>query len=417
MNIKQEITIINGDGEAVRVPLEDLLLKRGPDLNQLLFDLKFETELRDADFELTLERMLSRIPDTFDKRQGSIIYDALAPAAVELTEVIIEREINRALSYASMSTGKWLDLRVAEHGIYRQSAVKAIRFACFYQDLEKQIPFLNAPLGSKYSVPNEYVNFILTKEIGNGEYEVTCEEIGEIGNREAKGTLLLPIDYLQNLEAVVLNEIIVAGEEEETDDLLYDRFVRSITSPPFGGNRADYEEYFRKIDGIGPVKLLRANPAVGYVTAIILGSDWNVVDYRLVAQTQLQIDPIPLAGEGRGQAPLAHIVYVNRAQPGKIEIGATISLIRGWSINQIQEDIEKSINEYLLELRKQWANYVSIDSAEYIDTIVRIAKIEASILRVEGVADVSKTTIDGKEENKIMEYDVVPILEKATFST
>ena len=30
-------------------------------------------------FETILEQMLSAVPDTVDKREGSIIYDALAP--------------------------------------------------------------------------------------------------------------------------------------------------------------------------------------------------------------------------------------------------------------------------------------------------------------------------------------------------
>ena len=35
-------------------------------------------------YEDILQRMLDRVPDSMDKREGSIIYDALAPAAVEL---------------------------------------------------------------------------------------------------------------------------------------------------------------------------------------------------------------------------------------------------------------------------------------------------------------------------------------------
>lgn len=34
-------------------------------------------------YEDILQRMLDRVPDSMDKREGSIIYDALAPAAVE----------------------------------------------------------------------------------------------------------------------------------------------------------------------------------------------------------------------------------------------------------------------------------------------------------------------------------------------
>ena len=40
-------------------------------------------------FEYLMESMLSRVPDSLDKREGSIIYDALAPAAAELAQMYI----------------------------------------------------------------------------------------------------------------------------------------------------------------------------------------------------------------------------------------------------------------------------------------------------------------------------------------
>ena len=35
-------------------------------------------------YEQILERMLSRVPNTFDKREGSVIFDAIAPSAYEI---------------------------------------------------------------------------------------------------------------------------------------------------------------------------------------------------------------------------------------------------------------------------------------------------------------------------------------------
>ena len=36
------------------------------------------------DFDTILDRMMSNVSDTLDKREGSVIYDALAPAALEI---------------------------------------------------------------------------------------------------------------------------------------------------------------------------------------------------------------------------------------------------------------------------------------------------------------------------------------------
>ncbi len=41
-------------------------------------------------YEVILQRMLDRVPNNIDKREGSIIYNALAPAAVELQNMYIE---------------------------------------------------------------------------------------------------------------------------------------------------------------------------------------------------------------------------------------------------------------------------------------------------------------------------------------
>ena len=43
-------------------------------------------------YQVILERMLARVPEEFDKREGSILYDALAPAAAELQMAYIGLE-------------------------------------------------------------------------------------------------------------------------------------------------------------------------------------------------------------------------------------------------------------------------------------------------------------------------------------
>ena len=45
--------------------------------------------LQDATYETILASLLAQVPDDVDKSQGSFIYDALSPVAVELTEAAI----------------------------------------------------------------------------------------------------------------------------------------------------------------------------------------------------------------------------------------------------------------------------------------------------------------------------------------
>lgn len=51
-------------------------------------------------FEEIMERLLERVPDTFDKREGSVIWDALSPAAYELSLAYEDMEAKRRNTFA-----------------------------------------------------------------------------------------------------------------------------------------------------------------------------------------------------------------------------------------------------------------------------------------------------------------------------
>lgn len=417
MTLDQMITVIDNNGKAHEVTLRSLLFNRGTDVYKKMREWGFSIDFKDPFFEKILDRMLDRVPDSFDKREGSIIYDALSPAAVEFTEAYIELEGNRALSYASTSTGEWLDMRVGEHGVFRMQATKGTRECWFWADDAKTTPFDPVSIGSVYSVPNSATNFTITKKISTGLYEVQCAEYGTINNQIPAGTELLPVVYVAGLAVVELGAVIQPAIDKETDNALYERFVLYITRPPFGGNRSDYEEYFRKIEGVGYVRLYRADPEKGHVTAIILDADANPPNQTLVDKAQTLIDPIVNKGEGIGLAPMAHIVHVSGAAGVPMNINLKIVLTNSWTIGQVENTAKQAIEEYFLLLRKQWATYVALTSPLYIDCIVRMAQIEAAALGVDGIADITAATVNNQTQNITLARAAVPILGTFTITT
>ncbi len=50
-------------------------------------------------YENILNSMLGRVPSTIDTREGSIIYNALAPAAYELAQAYFFRKLFKASFY------------------------------------------------------------------------------------------------------------------------------------------------------------------------------------------------------------------------------------------------------------------------------------------------------------------------------
>ena len=100
---------------------------------------------KDITYEDILERMLDRVPDDVDKREGSVIYDALAPAAVEMQLMYIELDVILNETFADTASRENLIRRAAERGIAPKRAVKAVLKGEFTPDT------LEIPIGNRFS--------------------------------------------------------------------------------------------------------------------------------------------------------------------------------------------------------------------------------------------------------------------------
>ncbi len=183
------------------------------------------------DFQDILQRCLDRIPDTLDKRQGSIIYDALAPACAELAQCYIALDVYADQTYLLSAVGENLDNKVYDYGVSRNVATYAQRIGEFKDTDQKP---MKIDIGSRWSIPNNYggYNFIVIDEKEAGKYILECETEGTVGN-EYFGTLL-PIDPINNLGEAKLTEIYIAGEDAEDDESLRDRTINKLREVPFG---------------------------------------------------------------------------------------------------------------------------------------------------------------------------------------
>lgn len=95
-------------------------------------------------YEALMERMLDRLPDDIDKRENSVIWNALAPAAAELAQSYIWLDQVFELVFADTAQGEFLDRRAAEVGIERKPATKAVWSAVI------QPNNINIPAGSRF---------------------------------------------------------------------------------------------------------------------------------------------------------------------------------------------------------------------------------------------------------------------------
>lgn len=352
-------------------------------------------------YDAILQRMLDRVPSDVDKREGSIIYDALAPAAAELAQLYADLDINYSLSFADSASGEYLERRTAEFGVRREPATKAIRKGLFTGSSATP---LDVPVGSRYNISG--INYKAIEKISTGLFRLECETAGIIGNQHFGA--LLPIDYVNGLVAATLSDVLVPGEDEEDDEALRQRYFATLNEQPFGGNIADYKGKIGGVPGVGGVKVFPVWAGGGTVKVAVIASDWNVPSSALIDDIQTLIDPVTNQGEGFGYAPIGHSVTIAGVSGVTINVITTLTLSLGTTIGQVQDDVETAIESYLLSLRQTWAGDTQL--------VVRISQMEARILSVAGVDDVSGTTLNGVAANMTLTSEQIPKLGTVTIN-
>ena len=77
-------------------------------------------------YETILERMKDRVSDSMDKREGSIIHDALAPTAIELQLVYIDLDTVLREVFTDTATREYLARRAEERDITPHEPTAAV---------------------------------------------------------------------------------------------------------------------------------------------------------------------------------------------------------------------------------------------------------------------------------------------------
>ena len=339
-------------------------------------------------YEELLQRCLDRIPSTLDKRQGSVIYNALAPCCAELEQLWIKLASTYELVFVDTAVGEALDALVKQNGMTRKEATYALRKGEFN---------MVVPVGSRFS--DGTLSYIVTENIaGTSNSRLECETAGSVGNTYYGS--LIPISYIDGLTRAELTDIIDSGEDIETDDALRERYLEWVTAPEFGGNISDYQVKVKSLTGVGGCKVIPVWDGGGTVKLIITNSTYGVPDESLVDYVQEQVDP---TGDqtGLGIAPIGHVVTVVGAEQASLTVACTLVLETGKTIQDVQTLVDEVVANYFNYLASTW------DSNDNL--IVRISQIETRILGVSGVLDITALTVNNTTNNIQLDSTEIPV--------
>lgn len=339
--------------------------------------------------EMIRDRMLDRMPAGTDKREGSVNWNAVAAAALEFKNMLIEADGIYQETFVDTASRWGLILRGKERKLYPYPATYAIGKAVFNMEV---------PIGSRFSV--DLVNFTITARVSQYTYLAQCETAGTEGNRHLGD--MIPIEYIQGLKKAVLEEILIPGEDEEDTESFRQRILDSYYDMSYAGNIAYYKKEVKAIPGVGAVKVYPIWNGPGTVGIELLDSEYDIPTEELIEEVQQKVDPVDAHGHGMAIAPIGHYVTIMAAQALEIDVIFSLTYQDGYDWEKVKPSAEESIKAYLLELTKEWENTDMI--------VVRISQIERRLLDLEGVLDISGTRLNAGDANLLLSESQIPQL-------
>lgn len=342
-------------------------------------------------YEYFMNEALGYVPQDIDIREGSIMFDAIAPACYQLADLAMELKNVMLETFVTTATGGYLDLRAEEAGVRRILATQAVAKVNVV-DANGEPYVLD--LGTRFSsIGDEPVYYKITAftDIA-GTYLMTADEAGSTGN-EYVGTIL-PIDNLNNFGQAEITEISIPARDDETDDSLRSRVIAEKGIGAFGGNIEDYIRMANEVDGVGAVQVYPTWQGGGTVLLSILNNEFKKPAQTLVDLVQNTIDP-DKTGAGLGLAPIGHKVTVKAPEEKLLSISFYLTTDPGIDSESVMVAITTAVEKYFDSTRRRWAER---REGGYTTWIYR-SQITSAILSVSGVANVANVKIGNQDED------------------
>lgn len=344
-----------------------------------------------------LQAAMDHIGTGVQKNEGSLVYNALSALAFELNKIYIQMDYIITQSHADTADIENLTEIAADRAVYRKSASPAT------VAIQTNVA---VPIGTRFSLKG--FTYTVEEETDNEKfiYAAVCDEAGS-GANDLTGPVTA-IDYVSGLESAEITEVLIDGEDAESRDSLYQRYLQSFEQESFSGNITAYKEKVNAIEGVGGCKVSPVWNGPGTVKVVIISAEHGAVTEYLLNQIRESAVPTE-GGTGYGWAPIDHKVTFESVEEVEVDVTTTVTFSNGYSWATSREAIEEAIGGYLKTLAKTWANGTDKDSIR-----VYISRMESAILDVPGVIDVQGTTLNGEGSNLDLTASQIPVLGEVT---
>lgn len=332
-----------------------------------------------------LSDMLSNVHDDYDKSEGGLFYDNLAPVSIEMEEIRDVLDYIFLNSFAETAEDEYLDNICKEVGVFRKQPTKSKGKVVI-----KGTPNTIIPVGTK--VASDTYIYLTTEEktigvSGEVEVKIESEKTGKIYNLPKNTIVNFPIT-IPNLNEVNNPAETVDGYDGESDNELRERYYFKVREPVTSGNIYHYKKWTMEVEGVGEVKVFPLWAGNGTVKVVVVNSAIEEADEPLLKRVKDYLDEV---------RPIGATVTVKSAIPKLISLTGKVRISKNIDFEEVKSEFENQIREYFRKVGfKQ--DYVSY------------AQLGNLLLSVDGVNDYDNLLVDGGAINIPLGEEEIPKL-------
>ena len=328
-------------------------------------------------YENIRQRILDNISIDIDKREGSFTSNMVSALAEELAKAYINMSDILSLGFIEDTFDTYLDKRVSEFGVYRKQGSKAIgeikvegkEGAIITNGTLIKANDLYFTVLNDIELPIDNILYVEANEVGY-KYNLLANTEFELVEKNDKVTKLI-------------NESnFTKGVDIESDEELRKRFVKVVNNPSTSGNKAHYEEWALEVDGVGRAIVYPLWNGNGTVKVMIIGNDNKPVNEDIINNCKLHIEE---------NMPIGCQLTVTTPTNLDATIVATIELKEGYEIEEVKQEFEAKINEYLKSVTNEFT----------------YSKVYGLLANIIGIEDIGTLTINGGNSNITISEDKI----------
>jgi uncharacterized phage protein gp47/JayE len=248
-----------------------------------------------------------------DTTPGGFWYDLTQAPALEIARLWDALNEMAASCFVAYAWGVYLDEHGVTIGVDRKGAVTATGYIEFTGDVGTVVP-AGVQVATEQVDPNvDPVTFQTT--VGNviptgGVLALPVEAmtLGSAGN-VAAGSVTVLLSPIDGVAAITNIDPITGGADVETDELYRNRLILAFTGAHGAGTVADYVEWALAFPGIGYVMVEPLWNGAGTVRVIVTDQQNNTVSQQVVDALQGLLDPfaVETLSTGTNTFPTAQV--------------------------------------------------------------------------------------------------------------